>query len=52
MYGPTETTIWSTTVRAARLGDFVPLGQPIANTRLAVRTPWGSECPARCPANC
>ena len=49
MYGPTETTIWSTTCELTDIGDFVPLGQPIANTRLAVRTPWGSECPALVP---
>ena len=49
MYGPTETTIWSTTCELTDLGDFVALGQPIANTRLAVRTPWGGECPALVP---
>ncbi len=49
MYGPTETTIWSTTCELTDIGDFVALGQPIANTRLAVRTPWGSECPALVP---
>ena len=46
MYGPTETTIWSTTCHLAKPGSFVPLGQPIANTRLSIRTPWGLECPA------
>ena len=46
MYGPTETTVWSTTCDLRVIGDFVPLGAPIANTRLAVRTPWGMECPA------
>jgi natural product biosynthesis luciferase-like monooxygenase protein len=50
MYGPTETTIWSTTCELTEdIGDFIALGQPIANTRLAVRTPWGSECPALVP---
>jgi len=49
MYGPTETTIWSTTCNLADIGEFVPLGQPIANTQLAVRTPWGMECPALVP---
>lgn len=46
MYGPTETTVWSTACALADIGDFVPLGQPIANTRLSIRTPAGAECPA------
>jgi natural product biosynthesis luciferase-like monooxygenase protein len=49
MYGPTETTVWSTTCDLAALGDFVPLGQPIANTRLSIRNAWGMECPAGVP---
>ena len=49
MYGPTETTVWSTTCHLAQVADFVPLGQPIANTRLSVRGPWGGECPALVP---
>jgi len=49
MYGPTETTIWSTTCELNDIGDFVALGQPIANTQLAVRAPWGQECPALVP---
>ena len=49
MYGPTETTVWSTTCNLASIGEFVPLGQPIANTTLGIRTAWGSECPALVP---
>ena len=51
MYGPTETTVWSTTCDLASVGagEFVPLGQPIANTTLAIRTVWGGECPALVP---
>jgi natural product biosynthesis luciferase-like monooxygenase protein len=49
MYGPTETTIWSTTCDLREPGDFVPLGQPIANTRVSLRTAWGMECPALVP---
>ncbi len=49
MYGPTETTIWSTTCELKEVGEFVPLGRPIANTRLRVRTPWGADCPALVP---
>ncbi len=36
MYGPTETTIWSSTQTAAPCDGTVPLGQPIANTQLYV----------------
>ena len=49
MYGPTETTVWSTTCNLASVGEFVPLGQPIANTTLGIRTAWGGECPALVP---
>ncbi len=36
MYGPTETTIWSTTHRVGETAGGVPLGRPIANTQLYV----------------
>jgi hypothetical protein len=49
VYGPTETTVWSTTCALEGIGGFVPLGRPIANTHLSVRTPWGQECPALVP---
>ncbi len=49
MYGPTETTVWSTCCDLADMGEFVPLGAPIANTRLCVLTPGGLECPALLP---
>ena len=49
MYGPTETTVWSTTCQLDRVQDRVPLGRPIANTQLSIRTPWGAECPALVP---
>ena len=32
MYGPTETTIWSTTHRVEETGGRIPIGRPIANT--------------------
>ena len=36
MYGPTETTIWSSTGPGAETGTVVPVGKPIANTQLYV----------------
>ena len=36
MYGPTETTVWSTTHAVTEVGDAVPIGQPIANTRAVI----------------
>ncbi len=32
LYGPTETTIWSTRYQIESPGDLVPIGRPIANT--------------------
>jgi amino acid adenylation domain-containing protein len=38
MYGPTETTIWSTCQRVTVAGSgIVPLGRPIANTQVIVQ---------------
>jgi amino acid adenylation domain-containing protein len=34
MYGPTETTIWSTTCRVQDVGSTVSIGRPIANTQI------------------
>src|ERR1035437_8107370 len=36
MYGPTETTIWSTTFPITRDSDSLPIGKPIANTQVYV----------------
>jgi amino acid adenylation domain-containing protein len=36
MYGPTETTIWSTTYLVTKIADTVPIGHPIANTQIYV----------------
>ncbi|MFZ0912890.1 MAG: non-ribosomal peptide synthetase [Candidatus Korobacteraceae bacterium] len=36
MYGPTETTIWSTTFRITGDSDRIPIGKPIANTQVYV----------------
>jgi amino acid adenylation domain-containing protein len=36
MYGPTETTIWSTTFPITEDSDSIPIGKPIANTQVYV----------------
>ncbi len=36
MYGPTETTIWSSTHQVTQADGTIPLGTPIANTELYV----------------
>ncbi len=36
MYGPTETTIWSTTFRITGDSDSISIGKPIANTQVYV----------------
>ncbi|MBC7840750.1 MAG: amino acid adenylation domain-containing protein [Gemmatimonadaceae bacterium] len=36
MYGPTETTIWSTTHRVTNVSQDVPIGHPIGNTTVYV----------------
>ena len=45
MYGPTETTIWSTTHKVARAGRLVPIGRPIANTRIYILDVHGNPVP-------
>lgn len=45
MYGPTETTIWSSVARLDQVGDKVPLGGPITNTALSVRSAGGQALP-------
>lgn len=49
MYGPTETTIWSTLARVTREAAPVPIGRPIANTRLYVLDGRGNPVPAGIP---
>ncbi|MEZ0115426.1 amino acid adenylation domain-containing protein [Catenulispora sp. EB89] len=48
MYGPTETTIWSTVDRV-RPGEPVTIGRPIANTRCQVLDERGRPVPPGIP---
>jgi amino acid adenylation domain-containing protein len=45
LYGPTETTIWSTVVRVRPDMDVIPLGRPIANTSIYVLDGRGRPVP-------
>ncbi|WP_426067597.1 amino acid adenylation domain-containing protein [Gluconobacter sp. NFX36] len=46
LYGPTETTIWSTAYQMTRHeSDSPPAGLPLANTRLSVIDRWGNIVP-------
>ena len=45
MYGPTETTIWSTVSRIKDTAGPLPIGRPIANTRVYVVEPSGLLAP-------
>jgi amino acid adenylation domain-containing protein len=39
LYGPTESTIWSTTARVSANESSVPIGRPIANTQIYILDP-------------
>ena len=45
MYGPTETTIWSSTHPVKDIGDVVPIGRPIPNTRIVILDSEGNLLP-------
>jgi len=45
MYGPTETTIWSTVSRVTDATRTAPIGRPIANTTVYVLEPSGLPAP-------
>ena len=49
VYGPTETTIWSTIQRITPGPGPVPIGRPIANTRVYVLDPRGAPTPTGVP---
>lgn len=45
LYGPTETTIWSSSWLIRPESPVIPLGQPIANTQLYVLDRWLNPVP-------
>lgn len=49
MYGPTETTIWSTIEHVTSIGSTVSIGRPIDNTTTRVLDPSGNVCPLGVP---
>ncbi|WP_062226279.1 MupA/Atu3671 family FMN-dependent luciferase-like monooxygenase [Aureimonas frigidaquae] len=49
MYGPTETTIWSSTLQVHAVDGVVPLGRPIANTQLYALDDQGRPVPPSMP---
>ncbi len=49
MYGPTETTIWSTTAPAKAADATAPIGTPIANTQVYVLDDAMQPCPVGMP---
>ena len=49
VYGPTETTIWSTVHRLADADRSVPIGRPIANTRIYILDVNGEPTPIGVP---
>jgi amino acid adenylation domain-containing protein len=49
LYGPTETTIWSTIHRVRGGEDPVPIGRPIANTTVYILDPNSQPVPINVP---
>jgi acyl carrier protein len=45
MYGPTETTIWSTASRVQDVAGPIPIGRPISNTQVRVLDVNGRQVP-------
>lgn len=45
LYGPTETTIWSTVDKVERGAEQITVGRPIANTQIYVLDAAGQPCP-------
>ncbi|MFP5260531.1 MAG: amino acid adenylation domain-containing protein [Blastocatellia bacterium] len=46
LYGPTETTIWSSVYEIGGVGNTVPMGRPIGNTQVYVLGEDGGPVPA------
>ena len=49
MYGPTETTIWSLRHKIETDEESVPIGRPLANTRVYILDPHGTPVPDLVP---
>ncbi|MEP7311423.1 MAG: amino acid adenylation domain-containing protein [Pseudomonadota bacterium] len=49
MYGPTETTIWSTVTRVIDTSRSIAIGRPIANTTIYILEPSGLLAPQGVP---
>ena len=49
MYGPTETTIWSTVYRVERSEPAIAIGRPISGTTVSVVDDGGNPLPVGCP---
>ena len=49
LYGPTETTIWSTVYRVEAKAGTIPIGRPIANTQVYVLDAWMQPVPVGVP---
>jgi len=49
MYGPTETTIWSSAERVTAGDGFVPIGQPLVNTRFYILDRFQALAPTGVP---
>ncbi|NBF00043.1 non-ribosomal peptide synthetase, partial [Nonomuraea sp. K271] len=49
LYGPTETTIWSTAWEVPESPERVSIGRPLANTTVQVLDRWGSPAPVGVP---
>ncbi|WP_411818965.1 amino acid adenylation domain-containing protein [Hyphococcus formosus] len=49
MYGPTETTIWSTCYKVSAAGEPILIGTPIANTSVYILDKAGRQAPPGIP---
>jgi acyl-coenzyme A synthetase/AMP-(fatty) acid ligase len=49
LYGPTETTIWSSVHRVENASGTIPIGRPIANTQLHILDGHGQVTPIGVP---